>query len=432
MKNAVYRFLINSTFLLLFAVVSILALQTKAEAQLTYRNTDFKFLFNNYRFSQAKELPWPGTYWPFEGGSQGSGINHIPRGEKLSPAQKYDLVFGGGGRAAKWEEDRHSCKNVDRDNKEACRNWYGHCNGWTGAALLNPEPDYEKTYVVKNPKSGEDVVFNYMDIKALLSEIWLDVYASFEGTGTSTKAGDWVFDPENPTAREVAANNSDLTNYEAYWDTTPRAFFLAITNYLGQQQVGLAIDRFTGSEIWNQPVIAYRILPIQGNTDKPISGGPTGRDKIFPITVGVKIYWANDSVDYDYKRTSSLNWNVTDAKFSNDNVPASFDDVERTDDGAVEARYLSMTLFFDGPVEVSADGTKILSAGKMIGDGTWTFADPEQRAKFFAGADPEDTQTHPDFIWRPDQIAPQASYRNPYIDPRKFYRYVLQRPIPGN
>ena len=401
------------------------------QAQLNYGKTDFKTLFNAHRFSQAKQLPWPAIYWPYNGQGAGAGIDHIPDGEQMSPAQKYDLFFQTGGAAAAWEEQHHNCDNVSADNLSSCKAWYGHCNGWTGAALLNAEPDYDKPITVKNSK-GVAVTFNYMDIKALLTEVWLDALVSYEGTGTAQYAQDWIFDPNDPTSKLPAANNPKLTNFEAYWDVTPKAFFLALANYIGEQKVGLAIDRFTGSEVWNQPVIGYRNLPIsKDDIQQPIIGGVGGKKKIYPVRLGTKIYWANDSVTYTYKQTTSKSWDVSSPTFSTDHVPVDGTDQDKVDDNAILSRYLSYTLFFDAPVTVNADGTKILTAGRIVGDGVWTHADISQRDRWYP-VDAEYSQNHPDFIWRPDHLIQSGGmFHNPAVEAAKVYKYILNKPIPG-
>lgn len=407
----------------------ILFVSTQAHAQFDYSQTDFAYLFNNYRASQAEPLPWPGTFWPFDGRGGGSGINYSLKNSR-SPAQKYDALFNTGGLAAKWEEENHTCTNVSKENKKDCEGWYGHCNGWTGAALFNAEPDFNSPVTLQS-KTGESITFDFTDIKAYLSEMWLDASVSFDGTGTTVKPGKWIFDPNDPVSQQPAANNSDLTNYEAYWDVTPRGLFYALTNYVGVQKAGIAIDRFTGDEIWNQPLIAYRLLPITGPAQAPIERG--GR-QLYPLTVGIKIYWMNDDVDYNYKRGDSIGWNVMDPKFSTDTVPQGFTEIasqDHTQDGAVVSRYMSATFFFDAPVTMNPDGTKVLSAGRMIGDGVWTHADPEQRRIWYSRGY-EATQVQPDFLWRPDALSREADYRNPYIDPAKVYKMIMKQPIPGS
>ncbi len=401
---------------------------TPARADLTYSSSDVGSLFNSYRFAQAKVLPWPGTYWPFYGDSSGSGIDHKFNPNQPSPAQKYDALFNQGTGAADWEEANHTCVGVKPEQMHDCQEWYGHCNGWTGAALFNPEPDYNQTFDLQDPKTGAKISFNFADIKALLSEAWLDASVSFEGTGTTVPGGDWIFDPNDPVSRQTSVNNSQLTNYDAYWDVTPRALFYALTTYIGSQGVALAMDRFTGDEIWNQPIMAYRFVPITGNTDKPVSQkGLT----LYPVKFGVKLYWANDDVAFEFKRTDSLNWNVTDSHFSTDKIPNPPADVwrqENSADNAVNSRYIAFTLFFDSPVSVSADGTQITSAGRIVGDGVWDHADPAAKAIWYPKGLAQ-SQTHPDFLWRPDIIV-EPSYRNPFIDPRKLYEQILKRPAP--
>ena len=410
----------------LLATLLLILTGASAHAQLEYSQTDFKYLYNTHRASQTDPLPWPGTYWPFEGHGTGSGINHKVGAQ--SPAEKYDLFFGTGGKAAKWEEANHTCTGMTGEQLADCQEWYGHCNGWTGAALFNPEPDADKPVTVTSPVTKTPMTFEAHDLKAFLSEIWLDSSVSYDGTGTTIKADKWIYDPNDPISKQPAANNTDLTNYEAYWDVTPRAMFYALTNYVGELKAGLAIDRFTGSEIWNQPLIAYRLLPIKGAMPAPITrNGAT----LYPVNLGVKLYWMNDDVDYQFKRTDSIGWSITDPKFSPDSMPTNAYANDTTADSAVQSRYMEMTLFFDAPVTMNADGTQVATAGHMVGDGMWAHADPAQRAKWY-GSGPQASQLHPDFLWRPDSLSRSASYRNPYLDPTKIYQFIFQKPIPDS
>ena len=193
--------------------------------ELSAETNDFQTIFNSYRYSQAKILPWPGIYWPFDGRDQGAGINHVPPGQDKSPAQKYDEFFATGGTAAKWEEANHNCDTRPAEQQEACRGWYGHCNGWTGAALNFPEPDYNNPITVTNPDTGVTETFSYMDIKALLTEAWLDVYASYEGTGMGMQADSWIFDPNSESA------NSPLRTTKQLRTTKPTGTSLPVRSF---------------------------------------------------------------------------------------------------------------------------------------------------------------------------------------------------------
>lgn len=408
-------------------LLSALFLSLSARADFEYSRTDFKYLFNNFRYGQVEPLPWAGSYWPYFGnvksasgsGDLGSGINHQARANQLSPAQKYDECFGT--QAAAWEEAQHSCKNVSDDDANDCKTWYGHCNGWTGAALNNPEPIYSQTFTPNCP-TGKAVTFNYIDIKALMSELWLDVWASFEGTGLTEVAGPWIFHPNSIIASQVATNNQELNNYDAYWDVTPKQLFYLLTNYVGMKKTGLALDRFTGSEIWNQPLIAYRLLPIDTSRPAESSNGRT----LYPVVFGLKLYWANDEVSYDFQRSDSLSWAVTDSRFSTDvapNPPTAANLQDMSQDGAVKSRYMQFILYFDKPV-VSYDGKQIVSAGKIRGDGIWMHALEEERARWYPSGYKK-AQIHPDFIWRADRLVEPSSYANKHITARNLYGVIL-------
>jgi hypothetical protein len=392
----------------LFLCVSTLVFSQTGYSVFVVRSTDFKEIVNSHRVSQARNMTWPGSFWAFSK----TGIANPVNGG-LSPSQKYDQFFNLGTQTYDWEKKYHNCERFKGTaNEAACKGWYGHCNGWTAAAIMEAEP--VERMVRKNPL-GVDVTFEYWDQKAILTEIWNDVWASYEGVGSQVTIGDWIFDPNAPKGKEK--NSFGVTHFDAYWDTSPRQFFLLLTNYLGILKVGLAIDRFTGSEIWNQPLAGYRILPFKGNTTEPIERGGS---RIYPVSIQVKFFWANDSVPDTFKSDPRKPWNIE----STTDSPS----VDTDPTNSYHGRTVQFTLYFDAPVEMDSTGTKVIRAGNMVGDGVWAHANPAESSKWYPHG-PEKSQLHPDFLWRPDHLV-SPSYRNPVIDSEKFYSQVLQRPIP--
>src|SRR4051812_13204634 len=102
----------------LFLIAALLATTTAARAEFEFSGTNFKTLFNKYRFAQAKVFPWPASYWPYfdESKKGGVGIDHVPPGHDKSPAQKYDEFFGTKGKAVKWERENHTCEGEEKEN----------------------------------------------------------------------------------------------------------------------------------------------------------------------------------------------------------------------------------------------------------------------------------------------------------------------------
>jgi competence ComEA-like helix-hairpin-helix protein len=108
--------------------------------------------------------------------------------------------------------------------------WWGHCNGWAGAAILTNEPTESINYEI----SGQDVEFTTADIKWLLSETHYSTYSHFYG-GRYYKEGDDV---------------SDLS---------PAAFHKIVSFYIKEQQVPLVFDTTATEEVWNFPFYAADI-----------------------------------------------------------------------------------------------------------------------------------------------------------------------------
>lgn len=375
--NKIFKLL---TFALLLS--NSLIIDDVLAQQFSTRSSDFKSIYNNYRARQPKNVPWAGSYWAYES----DGISK-KLGDQKSPAAEYDAIFGT--QAEEWESENHSCKHLKGETKKSCEGWWGHCNAWAAAGIKEPEPTKPIDYKGSKLSVG--------DQKAWLTEMWMESSTLFTGlTNKTQKTGTWVNQPKSEIAKKPLSFGSG-TNYDAFWDVTPRQMFLIFTNHIGILEQGLVIDRFTGDEVWNQPIVGYRILSIESGDIFP----PETRDdqELYPVRIQMKIYWANDNV-------------------SEEHVSKPFD-IKKTEDYDVvedfypeySGRYLTFKLFFDKPL-VMEDG-KVVSAGKIVGDGVWGHQeDPLTTAD-------ELNETHPDFIWAPLDSSHGANYANPYIQESK-------------
>ncbi len=376
----------NGSALILTLLLPAAAGAASGEGSFTITNTDFASLYNHgERSVQPNQVPWAGSYFAY-------GKNGIADETEQSPsyAARYDKVFGRGTQsAAKWELAHHSCDAFAEQYREGCRAWWGHCNAWSAAAIKEPEPRTEISH-----SSGE--TFTVGDQKAYLTELWMDSHSLFAGsTNKDVKTSGWIYDPQAPESIRAVGYGSGTT-FEAFWDVTPRAFFMILTNYVGLMGTSVVIDRFTGNEVWNQPLAGYRLLPIRPE-DRLEPETLDGRT-LYPVILRAKIYWANDGVRADHVTQGF------DIKKTTDDESVSFtwpNDVEYA------GRFLAFTLFFDAPVETSPDGTKVLSAGKIMGEGLW-------RHQQYSAANPD--RTHPDFIWLPTRLSTGGGSANPHID----------------
>lgn len=342
------------------------------------RSADFKSIYNEYRARQPKNIPWAGSYWAY--GTKGIA-KKLADGK--SPAGEYDALFNSKSEA--WEIENHSCDPYEGETKKSCEAWWGHCNAWAAAAIKELEPRTELSFKGKKLSVG--------DQKAWITELWMDSGSLFTGrTNKEVKTGPWVKDSRSSTASEVLAYGAG-TNYEAFWDVSPRQMFLIFTNYVGILEQGVVIDRFTGDEVWNQPIVGYRILPIkESDILAPVT---RGRLTIYPVKLQMKIYWANDGVEDEHiSRPFDIN-KTNDTKY-----------VENFGED-YSGRYLAFTLFFDQPLVM--ENGKVVSVGRIMGDGIWAHQENPPRSV------DELNDLHPDFIWAPLELDQYASNGNPFI-----------------
>ncbi len=179
--------------------------------------TDFVWKFDDLPLDggvESARIPYSGYIYPdTEGGTTYS-------------LSKYDRAYNGGKMLAsgheKWDTTAFK-EPVDNFfgkmfKLEATPDWYGHCNGWTAAAIRHAEPVHSVT------KNG--VTFAPSDIKALLAELY--IYNQHE-----------VLAGENEEPIGAAA------------------FHAIIANWVGRGEHPLGIEAEPGEEKWNYPAYAY-------------------------------------------------------------------------------------------------------------------------------------------------------------------------------
>jgi hypothetical protein len=336
----------------------------------TQGSNNFAFLINNYAEGRPAHDPWDSTYWPYTS----NGIaNPSYSGGQGTPAGKYDAAHGNTTQAQDWE-----AKNHGKDVK-GVQGWWGHCNGWSATASLYSEP----------PESMKvnGIDFTRGDIKGLLTEAGMLASADYIGEKVDPLGGD---DPNSPNFQDVA----------------PDQYFLLLTNYMGAKKFGVNIDRFTGNEIWNQPLAGYR---IQYPTPADYLGQDPAHPNIYRLNLTSTLWWADDSFDPD-SETPAFNWQGS----------------PEANDGNFPSRRLYAEIWLDGPVVFDSNG-KITSSGNVVVarhpngvnfvGGTWY----DDRTVPYQGMD----HTHPDFMWVPYSLMdardpelnnPSDPDANPFID----------------
>ena len=142
---------------------------------------------------------------------------------ELSPLDKYALQMWSEGNtspnpwsAPAWEILNHYSPGGG--------SWWGHCNGWSAAAILTSEPRESVTTQVR----GAEMVWTTGDIKGLMTESHYSTYSRFYGQ----------------------RYNSDT---EDIADLSPKHFHQIIQFYLREQQVPFVFDITADAPVWNYP-----------------------------------------------------------------------------------------------------------------------------------------------------------------------------------
>ena len=172
-----------------------------------------------------ERIPYSGYIYPDNGGGTARVL------------QKYDRAFHGGKLKATEFERRDTSGGQPRQQMVTERygwrgrltrtrmvtasgvpHWYGHCNGWTSAAIRHAEP---KKSVVRN-----GVEFTPADIKALLAEIYMYVEADLLDGGSHS--------------------------------INPGTFHAILANWIGRGKHPVGMESDPGREKWNYPIYKYR------------------------------------------------------------------------------------------------------------------------------------------------------------------------------
>ena len=210
-------------------------------------------------------VPWPGSYWP----TYQDGINVKWDGPtSQSASEKYARAFGldvqqfQNGISAKsgidGQSGRKTCTTPSdcgdlHDGSTCARRhgattgyciptWFGICHAWSPAAILEPEP--------KCPVTLNDVTFQPLDIKALMTQI-------YDGAKIETVFVGQRFNGDDRTSEtDKYGRHTDAS----YRDLNPGFFHIALTNLLSKFNKSFVVDVTAGSQVWNQPVRGYDIV----------------------------------------------------------------------------------------------------------------------------------------------------------------------------
>jgi len=312
----------------------------------TYDEWNLAKLQSGFAKGVASPMPWAGYWWPYR---KNGVANSSYDSNSKSPLDKLDLAQGNGYWAAAWEYSSHGAGR-------SSDSWWGHCNGWATAAIMESEP--------RTSKVANGITFEVRDRKGVLSEYWLESGTDFIGT---------------------RVNNPYDTSSDAFWDVTPAQFHLVMTNIVGKNKRSVIIDRYTGSQVWNQPVVAYEIAPV---LPEDYLGPDSQYQNLYRVNLTATLWWAEDNVKPD-DITPPFEWKKVQG---------------------FNSRVLKYELWLDGPV-------KFDMAGKIVESGDIVITQNGYGGRWKNGANvPNLINSHPDFIWIPLSYAPSSGYKNPRLD----------------
>jgi subtilisin-like proprotein convertase family protein len=233
---------------------------------------------------RSEHIPWPDTYWP----TYADGTNARWDGNELSPVEKYDRAFNGWQPAAgfydlkPWSTSRCTNKtwspeyydklgpaatyvssfkgnketrdgqDSDADGKtdecgdsgefDGVETWWGLCHAWVPAAILEKEP--------QKPVTRNGVRFEVSDIKALL--IGQHDQSKAFSIGGRCNDKDVERDPKTGRIKNQLCR-----------DTNAGTHHVVLANMLGKLKRAIAEDRTLDYEVWNQPIIEWKVDQLQ-------------------------------------------------------------------------------------------------------------------------------------------------------------------------
>lgn len=156
------------------------------------------------------------------------------RVDKLSPAEKYDLLVG--------DTNYSLTKAFIHEINQRTEPWEGSCDGWSYAAF-NEAPPVRAVKV--RSLSGQLITFYPSDIRALLTLLYSNYEVSSFGGKCLSK---------NP---KVDAQGRVID--KDCRDTSPADFHTVLVNQVGINKRSFSVDTDYGKEVWNQPVKSFRL-----------------------------------------------------------------------------------------------------------------------------------------------------------------------------
>ena len=164
-------------------------------------------------------IPWSGYWWPQTQGQLVFGYNEHP-----SPLEKYDAYVTGYYPAAAYAE------GLIREYDPDVHGWFGHCDDWAAASILELEPNFVGDL--------RGIPFSVGDKKGLLT-------AFYDQNVTAVLYG------------ERYAEEGD--DRDDVYPGGVNGFHQTLINYIANQGLPIIMDLEPGPQIWNYPVFRYEM-----------------------------------------------------------------------------------------------------------------------------------------------------------------------------
>ena len=317
-------------------------------------------------------VPYPDTYWPFKSGDDVGSKNGIDArwnsATTDSPLEKYMAVAKPNDATALKTAKDWEKKNHGEDVKDV-QSWFGHCPGWTAAALSN-KPILHPVFAKGDGRGGivkcaagstGCVKFEIGDVNAIMAEAYVSGPSKFLGGRCDTK-------PD-----KVKRDTFGRITQEGCQGVNPGTLLIIANTMMKKRHIGFAIDAqndFNTDQIWNQPAYSYTINEFKSLTEQEASKLVSGKDGVPYSTFNPKAKgWAKVGITINWVSERGPNTTVVSGKESTN------------------------TMQMDAVVELDKAASD--STANIIG------------GEYVDGPNGENRLTVPPFVWSPGGMGPE-------------------------
>lgn len=320
--------------------------------------------------AELAQQPWSDSYWPIANGVLAWRYQDpaFPAGmdwkkvsdyvaasrnscsvDQLSPAEKYDLLVGD----AK-ETLTRAMLNEGKGyymNSGTVETWMGICHGWAPASYMVARPANAVEVVAADGKTK--IRFLPSDIKSLVSLLWAN--ARFENRFIGLRCYD----------KDPAKDENGRIIDPACYGENPGTWHLSVVNQIGVSRRSFVMNATHDTEVWNQPVHAYRYSYFNPQTNEPVA---TLEQAIVPISE----FKADKFKKYRSPKARFVAGIAMDLTYTAENLPTPEPRNGPEDDSMITVQYL---------YDLELDSSK-----RIVG-GEWY------------------SNSHPGFLWGPTREA---------------------------